>query len=80
MYAFGWQYSLFVTLQGPGMDPENQMEVFEFGKIPIFADFKGIFLCHRQKGPPLHCRSRGIPCYGQVHDHEMIGASFINCC
>jgi hypothetical protein len=32
MYTFGWQDSLFVTLQGPGMDPENQMEVFEFGK------------------------------------------------
>ena len=32
MYAFGRQNTLFVTLQGPGMDPENQMELFEDGK------------------------------------------------
>ncbi|MCJ7580809.1 MAG: 6-bladed beta-propeller [Candidatus Aminicenantes bacterium] len=32
MYTFGWQTSLFVTLQGPGMDPENQMEVFKDDK------------------------------------------------
>ncbi len=32
MYACGWQNTLFVALQGPGMDPENQMELFEDGK------------------------------------------------
>ncbi|MFC2156848.1 6-bladed beta-propeller [Acidobacteriota bacterium] len=32
MYALGWQNSLFITLQGPGMEPENQMELFEDGK------------------------------------------------
>ena len=32
MYALGWQNSLYVTIQGPGMDPENQMEYFEGGK------------------------------------------------
>lgn len=32
MYAFGWKDCLYVTIQGPGMDPVNQMEFFEDGK------------------------------------------------
>ena len=50
MYAFGHQNSLFVTLQGPGMDPVNQMEFFEDGKSLLSQIINGFPYAIDQKG------------------------------
>jgi len=50
MYAFGLQNSLFVTIQGPGMDPENQMELFEDGKSLLSQIINGFPYAIDQKG------------------------------
>lgn len=63
MYAFGWQNSLFVTLRGPGMDPVNQVELFENGKslfsqilkgFPYAIDTKGrIYIVETEEFPVI---------------------------
>ena len=50
MYAFGHQNSLFVTLQGPGMDPVNQIELFEDGKSLFSQILKGFPYAIDSKG------------------------------
>ncbi|MFC2166906.1 6-bladed beta-propeller [Acidobacteriota bacterium] len=50
MYAFGWQNLLYVTLQGPGMDPENQIEVFQDDKSIFSQVLKGFPYAIDNKG------------------------------
>jgi len=67
--AFSRQKKLFVTLQGPGIDTENQMELFEDGKSLFSQILNGFPYAIDSKGRIYIVEARGIPCYLKVHNH-----------